>query len=450
MIKRIKKSNFKQALIAFLLITPLQMKGEKSSTSELILTLEEAITIALEKNYENLISEAEFKSAQSDYRQTHALFIPGIELSHSVAETNDPLAAFGYKLQQQRVIPADFNPTLLNNPERIKNYHTQILIQQPLINVDEWFGRSAAKSKMVAMQLKSERTKDFLKFSIKQGYFGLQLVKEKKQVLQKAYEATKANYKLTEDNLKQGIVKDADLLAMKVRLLEAENQIKDAEDEIKRANEGLSYLLGLPDDIRIVPVDPLQLTGIINADKFLSGIERRPDVEALSLARDARKKMVQSNKAKLIPKMNAFGVYNLNDNVLFGSNAKSWMVGATLTWKVFDGNKNLAFIKKAKAELEIAENEYQKYVARQKREFEQANRNVQLAASKLDATKLAKESAEESFRIRQNRFAEGLEKTSDVIAAEAIKSSKQLEYLYMQYQYNVAVFYLEFLMKKED
>ena len=442
---------FKHALIAVMAFLSMTVKGQSGeAAAEMRLTLDEALDIASEKNYENRISEAEFKSAQSDYRQTHALFLPGIEISHSATETNDPLAAFGYKLQQERVTAADFNPTLLNDPDRIDNYRTQILIQQPLINVDGWYGRAAAKSKMDAMQLKSERTKDYLKFAIQQAYFGLQLAQEKKLVVEKAYEATKANYKLTEDNLKQGFVKDADLLAMKVRLLEAENQLNDAEDEILKANEGLSYLLGLPNNSRIIPVDPLQNIGSLNPNDFPSGIENRSDVEAFSLARDAREKMVQSNKAKLIPNLNAFGAYNLNDKEFMGTNAESWIVGAKLSWKLFDGNKNLASIKKAKAELVIAENEYQKYVAQQKREFEQAKRTVQLTASKLQATKLARESAQASFRIRQNRFAEGLEKTSDLITAEATKATKELEYLYMQYQYNVAVYYLEFLKGKEE
>ena len=449
MIKRRTKPHFKQAFIAILVIATLQGKGEnESSTTELRLTLEEATNIALEKNYENLISEAEFKSAQSDYRQTHALFLPGIELSHSAVETNDPLAVFGYKIQQQNVTAVDFNPALINNPGDIENYNTQILIQQPLINVNGWYGRSAAKSKMDAMRLKSERTKDFLKFSIKQAYFSLQLAQEKLSVLVKVHEATKANYKLTEDNLKQGFVKEADLLAMKIRLLESENQIKDAEDEIIRANEGLSYLLGLQDNIHIIPKDNLSFYNNNDAFETASFVENRSDIEAMVLACDARKKMVQSNKAKLIPNLNAFGAYNLNDDVPFGSNADSWLVGAKLSWKVFNGNKNLASIKKANSELKIAQNEYHKYVSQQKREFKQAKRNVHLTASKLKATKLAMESAEESFRIRQNRFSEGLEKTSDVITAEAIKSSKQLEYLYMQYQYSIAIFYLEFLLEK--
>ena len=65
----------------------------------------------------------------------------------------------------------------------------------------------------------------------------------------------------------------------------------------------------------------------------------------------------------------------------------------------------------------------------------------------LMLTELALEQSEEALRIRTNRFAEGLEKTSDLLMAEAQFSQKQLEYYNTVFQHNYALAYLQLLTK---
>ena len=107
------------------------------------------------------ISEQEFFKARADYRQTNAVFLPNITASHTGIATTNPLMAFGSKLNQEILTQNDFNPSLLNNPSQIENYATKLEIQQPLINLDGFYQRKAAKSKMKATSLKKERTTDY-------------------------------------------------------------------------------------------------------------------------------------------------------------------------------------------------------------------------------------------------------------------------------------------------
>lgn len=126
------------------------------------LSKEQALSSALEHNRNLKISEQEFLQARADYRQTNAVFLPNITASHTGMTTTNPLMAFGSKLNQKILIQNDFNPTLLNNPQRTDNFATRIEIQQPLINVDGIFQRQAAKSKMQVTQLQGQRTQDYI------------------------------------------------------------------------------------------------------------------------------------------------------------------------------------------------------------------------------------------------------------------------------------------------
>lgn len=152
------------------------------------------------------ISEQEFKQARADFRQTNAIFLPNITASHTAIATTNPLMAFGSKLNQEILTQNDFNPALLNNPSQIENYATKFEIQQPLINIDGIYKRKAAKSKMEAMSLKTERTEDYLAFEVNKAYMQLQLAYKAVEVLEKAFKAANANKKLADNSLKQGFL----------------------------------------------------------------------------------------------------------------------------------------------------------------------------------------------------------------------------------------------------
>lgn len=125
---------------------------------------------ALDKNLQIRIANENFKSAQADFRQSNALFLPSITASHTAISTTNPLMAFGSKLNQEILTASDFNPALLNDPTKTQNFATKIEVLQPLINVDGMYGRQAAKSKMEAFQLQTERTKEFLELEVNSLY----------------------------------------------------------------------------------------------------------------------------------------------------------------------------------------------------------------------------------------------------------------------------------------
>jgi outer membrane protein TolC len=130
---------------------------------------------AKDKNLQIKIADQAFKSAQADYRQSNALFLPIITASHTAISTTNSLMAFGSKLNQEVLSASDFNPALLNDPAVTQNYATKIEVLQPLINIDGLYGRQAAKSKMEAFQLQTERTTEYLALEANKSFMQLQL-----------------------------------------------------------------------------------------------------------------------------------------------------------------------------------------------------------------------------------------------------------------------------------
>lgn len=440
--------NHKIYLILLLLFA--SSLAAQTQTVEMKLSLKDALLKASENNWEINKVKAQARAAKADYRQTNSVFLPSVSLSHTGVATNDPLSSFGFKLKQEIVTEADFNPSVLNDPDQIRNFNTKIEVQQPLFNLDGIYGRKAANASMKAVDFKTERTIKYTKFEVKKAYYQLELAKEAVSVLQSSKEAARSALEVSENNLKQGFIKDADLLSAKIRVLEIDNQLVEANNQLKSAREYLAYLLGLDTDIVIVPTDNLeQKPSLLNGIAQDFKIENRSDINAYKKGVEARENMLKSQKMQFLPRLNAFGAYEWNDEQLLGTSASNYLIGASLSWNLFSGYKNIAKVQKAKAELKISELDFDEYLSRNNMEIQAAKRNLKVAYDKIELSKLAKEQAEEVYRIRSNRYKQGLEKTTDLLYSETVSMSKNLAYINSLFNYHVAVFQLELLLEKE-
>jgi outer membrane protein TolC len=398
-------------------------------------------------NLQIKVAEKSFQSAKSDYRQSNALFLPNINVSHTGISTTNPLMAFGSKLNHEILTASDFNPALLNDPEKTQNFATKIEVQQPLFNLDGLYGRQAAKAKMDAFQLQTERTKEYLELEVSKAYMQLQLAYKAVTVLEKANTTAQGNLKMIENYFKNGMLQKTDLLNVQVRVNEITNQLQYAKSNVQNASDYLAFLLN--EDMAEKTYKPAEaLDNSIAIESMNTTIsDARKDIQAMQKSSEAYKKMFQSSKFGFLPRLNAFGSYELYDQNIFGTSAKGYLVGAQLSWNVFDGFKTIGKTQKAKADFEKAEIETEQYKKQSQLELSKTNRQLLDAENKVNLSQLAFEQSQEAFRIRQNRFTQGLEKTTDLLMAETQMAQKELEHLQAVFEYNFTKQYLQFLTK---
>lgn len=406
---------------------------------------EQILDQVMEKNRKLKITKQEFLAAKADYRQTNAVFLPNISVSHTAMTTTNPLMAFGFKLNQESISQSDFDPALLNNPDRVDNFATKIEVEQPLLNFDAFAQRGAAKKKMEAKELQSLRTEDAIQLEVEKAYMQLQLAYKAVDVLENALKAAQENLKLAENSFKQGYLQKSDVLAVRVRVGDVENKLQYAKSNVSNASDYLSFLMDSKQGVLLKPADSLTVNSLPEASPELS--ENRADIKAMDLAVQAREKMHRSDKLSFLPKLNAFGSYELYDNNLFQGSANGYIAGVSLSWDILKGTKRFGQLDKSKAEAEKSRLEYEQYVDQSKMEIAKAERSLKDAENKLNLTRLALEQSRESLRIRRNRFEQGLEKTTELLMSESTVAQKELEYYQTIYEYNYALEYLKFLSK---
>ena len=119
------------------------------------LSLEDAVHAAITNNKQITLATMDEKIAQSNYKQTEAVYLPQVGFSYTSLNTNNPLNAFGFKLQQRSISQSDFNPDLLNNPSTTSDFTTKLELQQPIINMDMLYKRKAAAKQTELYQYKT-------------------------------------------------------------------------------------------------------------------------------------------------------------------------------------------------------------------------------------------------------------------------------------------------------
>ncbi|UMB54435.1 TolC family protein [Lutibacter sp. A64] len=417
-----------------------------NAQQEIEISLNEILEKVESNNHTVKISEQNFNAAKADYNQTNSILLPNISISHSGISTNNPLMAFGSKLNQEILTQEDFNPELLNDPDAIQNFTTKIEIQQPIFNADGIYMRKAAKAKMNAFELQTTRTIDAIKLEVTKVYMQLQVAYKAVEVLEKAKEAALENKKIAENSLKQGYLQQSDILSVEVHVTEVENQLLTAKSGIKNASDYLLFLIGDTSETLLKP--SADLTADLNLEVYNQELsENRADIEAMEKSTEAYTNMYKANKMSYLPSLNAFGSYELYDDKIFNANANGYLVGAQLSWNVFEGFKRIGKTQKSKAELDKAEISLEQYKNKSQLEFNKAKRQLKDAENSMNLTSLAVEQSKEALRIRTNRYEQGLEKTSDVLISETKYLQKQLEYLQAVYNYNFTKSYVNFLTK---
>jgi len=405
------------------------------------LSLDQAVETAL-KNHPNLKAAAsQVEGAQANVLKSKSGFLPKVTLSETWSKTDNPLMVLGTKLNQESVTPADFNPTVMNDPDALSNYNTRLSVMQPVFNGGkEYLGIKQARLASEAASQDRARARQETVFNVVKAYYGLLLAKEYDKVAIQSLETSAANVKLAEARFKAGAVLQSDLLRAKVQYAEVKEMASRSENGVKLAAANLNFAMGVPQDAEYAVEGALSAQDMKEGlDEMISGaFSLRPDLSSLGLNRKNAEANISQARTDYIPSLNLMGQVDLNSDRIAGNDAKSWAVMAVLQWNLFDGLVTTARVREATANaarMRAMEEQMRSGVQLQVR---QAYYNLQASLERIAATSSSVQEAEEGFRIVQKRYEAGMTTLVDVLGAENALIRSRTGALQALYDNNVA------------
>lgn len=412
------------------------------SQERIILTLEESIRLALTQNPFHLASEKRIEAARSQLREAASGFLPFLN-------------AQGLHTLDEKLFVLEF-PSFIPGqpPERVsidftKDYQFALSFSLPLFTSGRLTsGFKQAKYNLLSTEEARRQSAHLTVFNTKRAFYGVLLTHEIVKVAEEAVEVAEKHFQNVKSLYEVGMASKFDLLRSEVQVANLKPQLIKARNSLKITELGLKTLLGL--DL----AQPIELRGELTFEPYepdleeslIQALQNRPELSQLRYQKRMAAEMVKLARASGLPSVALSGAYNFWADQ-FNFQKDNWQSYYTfnlvLTVPLFNGFSASARVAESKAvikELDLTQKGLEETI---RFEVRQAILNLKEAQESLLSQEKNVEQAQESLRIAELNFSEGLATTLDVSSAQAALSQAKTNYSQALFDYVVSLAELE-------
>jgi len=425
-------------LIAIVLAIVVAPRGV---AAQVPLTLADAFHQADSAAFANRIAGGTSRAADGQAEAALQGILPTIRAEAGYVRTDNPLAAFGYQLQQRSVTMASFDPALLNYPAPVNNWNGGVVAEVPLINVDSWYGRGAGTSAAASARAQAGWTRESTRVDVARAYFGAVLARERVRTLEAAAAAAQADLHQAESMVTNGLATRSDALLSSVRTGQVEAQLIGARGDAGIARERLALIIGQPGDTAFLLPDSLPSAERIRAlatETRSDTASARLDVAAAQFGLEAAQRDSHRANAQYIPRLNGFGRYDWNSATAPFSGQGSYTVGLMASWSPFAGASQLAQRQTAQGRADAARAAAEGAAAGARLEQNAMRTQLMVALAQLGIAETAVVQGAEAYRIVGRKYAGGLATIAELLGAAAVETQTRLGLSDARYQAIVA------------
>jgi len=408
----------------------------------LTLTLEESIRLALAKNPNHLATEERLETAKAQVREAAANFFPSLN-AQGLQTIDEKL----FVLEFPSFIPGQL-------PQRIsidftKDYQFALSLSLPLFTSGRLTsGFKQAKYNLLATEEVVRQSKHMTVFNAKQAFYGCLLAESFVKVAEEAVEVAEKHYKNVKSLYEVGMASKFDLLRSEVQVANLKPQLIKARNNLKIAELALKTLLGL--DLS----QPVEIKGDLTYEPFNPDLEEsiskalsnRPEISQLRYQKDVAGEMLKMSRASNLPTIALSGAFNYWADK-FSFKRDTWesyyTINLVFSMPLFNGFATSARVAQSKAmirEIELTDQGLQNMI---KFEVSEALLKLKEANESLLSQEKNVEQAQESLRIAELNFAEGMATTLDVSSAQAALTLAKTNYSQAMYDYVISRAQLE-------
>lgn len=391
---------------------PLEVQTKPLETSAEPLTLEAALRKAWTGQAGLQAGEAMVAKARAEAQAHHDLRLPTLTAQAGLQRTDEPMMAFGMKLNQARIGQMDFLPDRLNHPEAMTGGGASLTLSQPLyaggrISAARKAGEALAASEAAAQAHRRQQ----VAYAVVRAYFGAQAAEQGLRWAEDTLRQAQETERFVTARVDQGLMLASEAARTRAFRAQAEAGVAEARQRLASARSGLSLLLGgeaLPETL----ATPLEAASA----PLPEAQGTRGDLEALRRQTEAARAGAQAAQGALKPEVGlTAGLGTARYTWTEGGNWSQIGLGAKWTFSFSDLRKASA----AKAAARAAELGLRWQEQQAGREVDEARRAVATADARLAAAREAVAASESVRSLRTARHREGLLPLVEVLDAES-------------------------------
>lgn len=317
---------------------------QPASAQTLVLTLEEALEIALNENPTVQIADQTVEIKQYAKKGTYASLWPEISASATWQRY--------VKKQQFHIMGKTMEVGTTNN------YSAGVQAVMPLVNVQLWksLKLSAIDVELAVEQARSSRL-DMVE-QVSKAFYQILLAKDSYTVYKRVYDNAVENHKIAEKKYAVGAVSEYDFIRSQVTVSNAEPNVLNAENAIVVALWQLKALLGMNLALDIDCAGSLAdfEQTMLDGYRVDGGLENNSTLKQLDIQEQMLDKTIQLQRATNLPTLSLSANYNytaMDETMKIGHyrwNPYSVAV-LSLDVPIFAGGKRRANIQQAKLNL---------------------------------------------------------------------------------------------------
>jgi outer membrane protein TolC len=461
--------NFRE-LHFFLIIIISLLINSLSFSQQKILTIDEAIEIALNNNRDVLIAKKNVEKSEAAVDEAFGYALPSVDLSasfsHFLKKPQTPFPDFGALLNNatysvlfdENVIPRNenkFRPVgfSLQSFAQSNSYESNIQVVQTLFNSAVFRGIGASQIYLDLAEEDLNRVISETVLNVKKAFYGTLLTK---QIL----EITGASYTNAQDNLKnvkalfgQGLVSEYDAMQAEVQVENIRPTVLQFENSLEDAKNKLKILLGLNQHEDIdVSGELLYAKEDIPAreDLVLDSEKNNYSIKTLEIKMQVDDAFIDLDRSEYWPSLYAFGNYTYAgsaDNWKF-QNYSSAIVGLTFKMNLFMGGQTKKRVEQSLISLQQTKEQLFQLKDFVSSEVKNKINELKRVESILDAQERNVNLAEKTYKISIVRYNEGTGNQLEIQNADLVLKQAKLNRLQSVFNYIIAKAELDNLLGK--
>jgi outer membrane protein len=415
--------------------------------SQKLLTLEEAVNIALQRNTILQKSVNSIDSYQSNVKTAYGSLLPTLGAQGNWQWTRSETKGGFLPLQNGGYLPLPDLRIISETRSYSLGAGTNWTLFDGLSNIATV---SQSKNNLESAQLSLARLKQTIVYQTISNYYDVINSGELLKVKEEDVKWNQKNFETISERNKLGAVTLADVYAQQVKVGNAELAVIQAKNNLETSKSNLLYYLGLDvldnysfsDSLSAGDKDIIERHIDSNyqdlSDLVTKSLSSRYDYQSAKLSLESALNGITIARSGYFPSLtnnNSFYTYSDNVNTLFQN--RNYTVLLTLNVPIFSGfstenRLQLAEVgaMNSKADLSDLERDI-------KRNIQKTYLDLQAAEKSLEVSKGNVAAAEESRRIQQEKYALGSSTLLDVLVANSDYLTAQTNLINSEYAYIV-------------